>query len=277
MGIFQDAGSLENNPMSAAVSEVSATFPNAKPHLVLSLGTGKPAPAADADEWQPAGVLRRAFRGRGVLSRLFRLFWESMREEKIKRLVHGNPRYHRLDIEFEGAEPRLDDARRIPELRAKALGDQSVSKEIDRIARSTIASLFYFQLDFVPDRAGGKQVGSGHILCALRPSERAFPVLMKRLATAGLALDDQAVGSIADSTCFDRNGNFRKQVRFRVSDQFRICVQLDSELYNISGSPFSITQLVAAQGLDSMFGEPDHGKRKLAASRSCAVKKPRLI
>jgi hypothetical protein len=42
VGTFQDPGSLENNPLVSALSEVAATFPLIKePDFVVSLGTGE--------------------------------------------------------------------------------------------------------------------------------------------------------------------------------------------------------------------------------------------
>jgi hypothetical protein len=59
--------------------------------------------------------------------------------------------YHRLDVEFDQAEPRLDDAKSMSELKSKVQADDSLSKAIDRIARCTVASLFYFELESIPD------------------------------------------------------------------------------------------------------------------------------
>jgi hypothetical protein len=71
--------------------------------------------------------------------------------------------YHRLDVEFDHAEPRLDDARSIPELGSKVQADHSISKAIDGIVRCMVASLFCFELDSIPERFDGKSVGMGHI------------------------------------------------------------------------------------------------------------------
>lgn len=44
VGIFQDAGPLENDPLISALSEAAALFPHVEePDFVLSLGTGEPA------------------------------------------------------------------------------------------------------------------------------------------------------------------------------------------------------------------------------------------
>ena len=67
------------------------------------------------------------------------------------------------------------------------------------------------------------------------------------------------------------------QVSVETADRFAVTVELgdveagdsssknsrsDNNDSHISGSPFSVQRLVAAQGLDAPFGLPDHRKRK---------------
>lgn len=69
--------------------------------------------------------------------------------------------------------------------------------------------------------------------------------------------------SVNDPSCFGKDRNFRKRVRIETPDKFTILLkQGEAKAYNISGSPFSVKGLVAAQGLHAPFGRAGHGKRK---------------
>ena len=115
VGTFQDAGPLENDPLISALSEVAAMFPLVEePDFVISLGTGEPTPSNELSTDAPRGIWKnRAF------ARLCRLFWEKMRDKKVRQAFHAHPRYYRLDVEFDGEEPKLDDVMSIPELKSK--------------------------------------------------------------------------------------------------------------------------------------------------------------
>ena len=148
VGTVQDAGLLENDPLLWALSEVSALFPFCRnPDFVVSLGTGEPAP----QNYDTPAMDRRSRRKRGMLRRTCDLLLERTRDKPIRRAcktaaLAGNVlhRIHRLSVDFDGAEPRLDDTSRIPELIRKAQTDPSLSPGIDAVARCMVASLFYF-------------------------------------------------------------------------------------------------------------------------------------
>ncbi|KAI9855647.1 MAG: hypothetical protein M1813_009693 [Trichoglossum hirsutum] len=277
VGTFQDAGPLENDPLISALSEVAAMFPLIEePDFVVSLGTGTPRLKSGGPPMSgPRNVLKD-----GALPRLCRMFWEKMRDKNVRQIFRTHPRYHRLDIEFDGAEPGLDDTRSIPELKLKAQADRSLSKIIDNIAHCVIASLFYFELDSIPERCNGEYVGSGYILCFLRRSDLALEVLLNQLSSssAGFYLNDYPIpGTVGDNSFFGKDGSFRKPVKLNISEKFTLSLkQGDSEPYNISGSPFSIDRLVLAQGLNASFGRADHRKRRLSDSDTRARKRRRI-
>jgi hypothetical protein len=100
---------LENDPLISALSEVSSMFPlTEEPDIVVSLGTGEQKSDGVSTDPTPRVWKTKA------LPRLCRLLWEKMRDKKIRQAFQLNPRYHRLDIEFDQAEPRLDDAKAMP-------------------------------------------------------------------------------------------------------------------------------------------------------------------
>ncbi|KAI9767708.1 MAG: hypothetical protein M1839_004369 [Geoglossum umbratile] len=217
----------------------------------------------------------------GAFPRLCRMYWEKIRDRKVRQIFQTHPRYHRLDIEFDGPEPRLDDTDSMPELKSKAGTDRSLSKVIDNIARCVIASLFYFELDSVPERSNGEYIGTGCILCSLRYNNPAFRVLLDRLSSnnARFYLNDCLIsGIVGDYSSFGRDGNFRKRLELKATNKFMISLKQDeSEPCNISGSPFSIDRLVLAQGLNASFGRANHRKRKRLSDSDVPARKKQRI
>jgi hypothetical protein len=186
--------------------------------------------------------------------------------------------YHRLNVHLDRAEPRLDDAKSIPTLKMKAQEDSSIEADIDNIARHLISSLFYFELDYTPERIDGKYVGSGHIFCILRNKDPAFKVLTTRLSacSAQFLFNGHPISTVGDISCYSTDGNFRKMVEFATEDVFTISLKQDScEPFNISGSPFSVETLIKAQRLVAPFGTPDHRKRKIVTHDEYPRKKTR--
>jgi hypothetical protein len=105
-------------------------------------------------------------------------------------------------------------------------------------------------------------------LCNLTHNHPAFPVLLEQLVykSAQFFSNNQPVpGVIGDGLYVDYNGNFHKKVEFQGSRE-EISVSLKMEIateeQHISGSPFSIPDRVRDQGLDSVFGESNHQKRR---------------
>ena len=151
---------MENDPLISALSEVAVTFLLTKePDFVVSLGTSEPK--LKNNDISVAGLYN--IWKNGAFPRLCRMFWEKMRDRKIRQAFKTHPRYHRLDVKFDHIEPRLDDARSIPELKSTVQADYLISKLIDSIIRCLIVSLFYFELDSIPERFNGKSVGTGYI------------------------------------------------------------------------------------------------------------------
>ncbi|KAH9204856.1 patatin-like phospholipase-like protein [Leptodontidium sp. 2 PMI_412] len=277
VGTFQDAGPLENDPLISALSEVAAMFPLVEePDFMVSLGTGAPRTTGGKPSMSVSGPL--SVWKDGAFPRLWRMFWERMRDRHVKQVFRTHPRYHRLDIEFDDELPRLDNTKSIHELQLKAEEDNSVSKIIDNIARCAIASKFYFELDSVPEGCNGEYTGVGFILCSIRRGDGGFEDLLDQQSKSSFYLNNFPLpGTIGDRSFIGKDGNFRKRVEFSLSGRFTITLkQGDSEPCNISGSPHSIEKLIVAQGLNSHFGRADHGKRKRSEGDLAAKKRQRI-
>ncbi|KAH8653952.1 acyl transferase/acyl hydrolase/lysophospholipase [Tricladium varicosporioides] len=280
VGTFQDAGPLENDPLISALSEVAAMFPLVEePDFMVSLGTGAPRTTGGKPSMSVSGPL--SVWKDGAFPRLWRMFWERMRDRHVKQVFRTHPRYHRLDTEFDGEMPRLDNTKKIHELQLKAQEDNSVSKVIDNIARCAIASVFYFELSSVPEGCNGEYTGFGIILCSIRRGDPAFEVLLNQLSKSSSTfyLNNCPIhGAFGDGSFIGEDGNFRKRVELNLGGRFTISLkQGDSEPCNISGSPYSIEKLITAQGLNAYFGRADHGKRKRPADGELTTRKRQHI
>lgn len=267
-----------------ALSEAEALFPSTEePDFVVNLGTGGPRP--DAEGLHTPGS--RGLLKDGWIPRFARGSWEAMAGDRDwKALVSfGRPKssgkYHRLDIKFDGPEPRLDAVNDMASLQALALGDPLLSPVIDNIAECAIASLFYLKLHTRPRYMGERYIGSGSIRCLLRHCEPALGVLLKRLCATGARLligdrnipgrRDECIAEIGDRSNLDETGNFCTSLTLDIKCSFSVFLQEGSKApRHISGSPFSVERLVRAEGLEAYFGRSDHAKRDWAGD-DCAI------
>lgn len=264
LGTYQDAGPLENDPVISAITEAKRLFPHLKqPDFVLSLGTGNQSMSITDTETNR----RHSFWEHGALTRLCRILWEKMSDRKVRQLFQDNPRYHRLDVSLGDSDIRLDDVESIPDLKFKALSDESISMSIKTAASCLVASLFYFELAGEPHRLGTSYSGQGYILCTLSPSYPGISALLDRLALtkSKFFVNDISIeNSFNRKFCLGADGSFRLAVEFKVEKEFSITLRQDKKnVYHISASPFSVETLELLQGLSWPFGRADHRKRKI--------------
>lgn len=290
LGKFQDGGLTYNNPTKLGLAEIKSLRPNdpsaKRSALKVSLGTGK----ASDDDAEIHGF--SSWWGDLWFFRLCRALWFSMDGQESsnaicrketnshdKELKMGTTRrrgeYFRFNMDFQGRQPRLDDSSKMPKM--KALAQQEVllqSNQLDQLARCLIAESFVFELelDSIPRKENGRYSCTGYILCCHRAGPT-FDALLGRLIRSSAAFflrGRKLPGSIQDRSSLARDGNFRKRVCFDVtSKNDLVSLQLQergSELYNISGSPFSVNWLIDAQGLGRQFGWKDGVKRKRKGS-----------
>ena len=174
-------------------------------------------------------------------------------------------KYHRLDVEFDGTEPRLDDASSIPDLQHRAACDTAALAVIDNIAHCAVASVFYFEWDKKPLTIKDKYVGSGSIFCKFRGHEPVLKDLLAQLSSnsARFGLGDRYIKGTNDRTWTDKEGNFRLEFHLTVGDTFAIYLHVGSSKTHISGSPYRQARVEEAQGLNAHFGRADHRKRQI--------------
>jgi hypothetical protein len=253
-----------------------------EPSLVVSLGTGSPH-QDEVPRMSPSrGILRDGF-----IPRLFRAFLISLGSNvghkfRSRHREGRKEQYFRFDIEFDGPEPGLDDVTRMQEVKAAARSAVYGSKELDRLARCVVAELFIFELEPGYRKEKGQFLCVGRIFCRLRANGTALGMLLNRLTTssAKFLLQGRPLGgSPKDGSYLDSGGNFNKTVVFEIHDRRSpISIHLQDGLSppcSISGSPFSIDALVAAQHLEDSFGRADHVKRKRVNSIDTLCRKRR--
>jgi hypothetical protein len=152
---------------------------------------------------------------------------------------------------------------KIPEM--KAAVSNTVGQDQDRmnaILDAIIASLFYFELDGLPEIRRGELYCSGHIYCRADLQADGLRYLYTKLqdTSSWFLIQGNPV------KCIERMPRylppFKRKVSFRVKhDDELITISIRGitrTLISISGFPTTLRQLVTCQRLDGVFGTVDH-------------------
>jgi hypothetical protein len=168
-------------------------------------------------------------------------------------------------VEFEGAEPALDDVSKMEEITEKVRMQLGDSLEVEAAAQCLTATRFYFELESIPTKYGEYHQGAGYIYCRLPCKSASRQELMRQLkdGSARFLLDGRPATKRLDWSASDVDGIFRKRIEFKVKAGMAITLKWEGfQARHISGSPFSVEALINAQGLNAHFGRADHKKRK---------------
>ncbi|KAK5021245.1 hypothetical protein LTS07_011160 [Exophiala sideris] len=229
VGVFQDAGLLENDPTATAISEATAIYPSInQPDMILSLGTGHPKSEIATLGERP--IYGKTWKQR-ALGRVIDLLWEKTREKQARRALATNPRYHRLDHEMD-KDYSLDDVSHMSELKSRVESDTNISPQIDVIARELIAKLFYLELIDLPKRFQGKYRGQAQILCSILSVDTDFEVMIQRLGSqaACFYVNGEPVPVLWRGTdILDAGRNFRKRKDSTLFLERRLIKEKDGE------------------------------------------------
>ena len=172
-------------------------------------------------------------------------------------------RYHRLNIQFPGPEPALDDAAKIPELKecvANALHHEK--SLLNSVIDSMISSMFYFELDVLPNLGHDGFACNGYIYCRLDlPSEGLRQLYIRLDETESLFLI-QGNPVRCSQGIPPGMPPFKKRITFKVHSRDELIAfsvkGITSTLKLLSGFPTSLGKLIEDQRLDSPFGTIDH-------------------
>lgn len=327
VGLLQDAGVLENSPLTVALSELHAVYPSIdEPQFLVNLSSESTRSSEDTQDelhgisennfivrlvraYMPQDILAilennfiarlvRAYMSlpqdildileNNFIARLVRAYESLIRGRQtfdvFRRLIRRSlvfDRYFRLELTFDGPEPKLDDVKAMPKIKDMVRADKDLSQVLDEISKCIIASLFYFELDSIPEQSNGEYSGSGCILCLRRRPDPALVALVDKLSRSSarfLVCGAEIPGSVGDPPFWDGDGNFRKRITFKVRGEFMISLKnARGREYPISGAPFSVEKLVAAQGLNAYFGTSDHKRKSELVEENCSRKKRRRI
>ncbi|KAH7115754.1 hypothetical protein B0J13DRAFT_681344, partial [Dactylonectria estremocensis] len=270
VGLLQDAGVLQNNPINLALSELRSLYPaKPLPQYLVSLGTGIFMESASRER---VPGKRPGFFKRHFLYRLFKAYMSLLSGKKtmddFDRSTKTSPLFERcirLDAAVSGPPAPLDDAGSVPRLKCSVHEDRLLQDAICALAKRIVASLFYFELDAIPSRRGTQFRGSGCISCLCRAPDEALPVLRQKLVQSSAVFrvnGSMVPGMLSGASFWTSCGNFRKKIKFTSGDAtISITLQQGSPEYPISGSPFRLSELVEAQQLNAHFGRSDHRER----------------
>jgi hypothetical protein len=260
LGTYQDGGLHHNNPADIAQWESRFIWPDKEgPDFALSLGTGDALPVAGGGSWWN---IRFPFR-------CFKSFMRNLHGEAAwKRFFNSispvsRPRYHRLNIQFTGLEPSLDDASQIPQLKA------SVSKtirnnehSITAVLDAMVASMFYFELDGVPELTKDGYRCSGYIFCRMDLPSNGRQYLYNRLVETSSWFLIQGEPIMCVQNVPKSLPPFRRRVTFHaetLEESIAFSIRgITSIPKLLSGFPTSVNRLMTEQRLDCPFGTIDH-------------------
>lgn len=261
-------------PLHILLAELNNCEPYRNCQFILSVGTGSKREVTQVSRPEEGNFLVKKIRNCAA-ARVFSAYewllrgsvaWESQ-TSAIEAESQLKDRCVRLNVEFDSTEPRLDDVQAMKNLKERAWSDPTISATIDSMAKRIIASLFYFELDSMPEHHYHAIQGTGKILCLRKAEDPALPLLVEKLVSlnARFAVNGRVQsGNLLSAALWDSAGNFRFPVSFLISDQ-NLAISLtwpDGTGYPISGGPFLVDKLVKAQRLDAYFGHPDHRRRR---------------
>ena len=230
--------------------------------VVLSLGTG-----TKTDLQSPKAPHFRHVMNDGFIPRLYRSFISSLDGEhawrdSVNRLDEiRKANYFRLNIQYPGEEPRLDDVGQIESLRRSVHLQPTDTKDLTNILCALLAASFYFELGSLP------VYRSGHYLCwgLLRCRNNSQGVLESlnqlQMTQLDLITPTECLGPLAEHDICSSCREYCKIVEFHVrslDDVLDICVRFNDKPRKISGVPHSIRWFIDRQHLDSPFGTSFH-------------------
>lgn len=256
LGIFQDGGLQHNNPSDIAEWETMFLWPKKPyPDFALSLGTGT------------SNVTGSAYAR--FYERLFRNSMQGLDGERSwKRFYNNLPpnvrsRFHRLNLRFKGAEPRLDDASSIPALTSQVPEAICSSyNDITAVIDALVATMFYFELDGLPAFGDGQYQGTGYIFCRLDLPEQGRRYLYHQLLETSSWFLVQGRPVLCVDALPRRPPPFKRRVKFTVETLTEVITMsirgITRATRSISGFPTTLQELMDHQQLDSPFGTVDH-------------------
>ncbi|KAK3670766.1 hypothetical protein LTR78_009338 [Recurvomyces mirabilis] len=259
IGTFQDGALRHNNPINIALWESNRIWPRTSTDAVLSLGTGTAAATPSPHTIPGRRTLEEKF-----IPRLCRSFLTSLDGELTWRSLlcslgkEALDRFFRLNIEFRGYEPRLDDVSAIDEL-SRSVNAAKDDKQLNAVKLALLATSFFFELRRAPKfDSSGFYICQGEI-CVRGDYVRILMGLrsIDKTGTIGFWNDQQSLGRLdLDTDKCSVCNRFCKQVCFFVRhpmEKVSIALALGERRRQISGFPQTVSWFSSEQHLDTPF------------------------
>jgi hypothetical protein len=272
LGTFQDGGLQHNMPMDVAYWEKENIWPEKQGlDFGISIGTGTRKVPITSSLGHQSPVKQ------GCASRMFNAFLERIDGQREWWRFRNSlcptirKRIYRLNIPLT-KEPSIDDISSIPALQKQTedyLG--TISGHLTDIMDSIYASMFYFELDSVPEYIDGIYHCHGFVLCRLNLTQKGLLHLYHWLVT-GSAFFLINGRPVACARLIPKGTpSFRCRIQFTVPDleeQLGISIRgVTSKPSIISGLPQSILALIENQVMDAPFGRVGHSPSRKALPR----------
>jgi hypothetical protein len=261
-GTFCDGGLSNHNPVTLMLQEQQRLDPSfRRPDQLVSVGTGmctlnraevEPTLATRVHPLYQTYQHYMQYNFDG--SQQFRNMRDMVKVSVPAEDDNVDQYIRRFDLPVDGPLADLADPAAIDPLGAAAWQYFSSSAEVHDLARSIIASTFYFELRRMPVYEKGRYTCYGRILCRIPVTNPGFASLMHKLDTLSATFSVQGRTLSRRMSRFDKLGNFSKPVCLYVS-RFDECVHARVQFtkthgYYLSASPISVASLIKLQKLN---------------------------
>ena len=249
--------------MRVGHEEARAIWPQNDIDIVLSMGTGTSTASARTGNfisrlWDTCFVARllNAFGQLLEGEDHFKVFRNYVPESK-------KDRYFRLNVKFQGREPKLDDIHQMHQLHKEETRSEPIESEI---VESLVAKQIYFEFDQPPLYSKGRYYCNGHLHCRFQGGQQAELVNHLLRVSAVFSLNGCPIKHLRKPLNL-RNGMLAEYVEFSVKhleEEFAISLGgFSIQSRAISGFPTTAAALSCNQGFDNVFGDCHHTKRLL--------------
>jgi hypothetical protein len=253
-----------NNPIRLAFSEARNLWYNsANPDIILSLGTGSKTTDFSPKLSKYRNVVLDGFLSRVTRSwissfdgeQTWREFWSTLSEAQRKKTF-------RLNSSFPAAQPAMDNPSSMEHLSSWVKRQPKAPQQRETVIISLLCASFFFQLDGVPQFRLGMYHCTGTIRCravvqpVIRCLLRLCPDIVeiyKDKVNLGLRLSEDDICS----TCHRYVRHIRFYVR-QLNEEMALSFRVKTGMKELSSFPNNINWFIEKQGLDCIFGSPNH-------------------
>lgn len=247
--------------------------------VLLSIGTGIGIdPSSRPSRPSRSRSHRRSLLARRSLTRIVQGFDHLLDGEQAWRnlvdQVGDEPSLLRVNACLEGPAPPLDAVEQMAEL-ARGMTDREVTQQAHQALRLFLAQTLFFELDMLPERhQEGPYRCVGSIRCRLPgdPFVSVARAVLPRETVFVLGSMSLGISPMEGAVC-DRCSRYCLRVRFSVpclQDLVTLALRVeDGRRLPLASFPATMQGFIHKQGLDAVFGTPNHGAAARDDCRRC--------